>query len=123
MSIVYTTHYMEEAERLCDRIAIVDRGRIVALGSKEDLVHQAFASRSRVLARFGGAADGIAAWVRRLGGTYVDSTAQFTVEHPTEIVGLLQAAAQDGLELIDVSLSKPNLESVFLHLTGRELRD
>ena len=127
MSIVYTTHYMEEAERLCDRIAIVDRGRIVALGSREELVYQAFASRSQVLARFAGPADRIAAWVEARGGAYVDgptdSTAQFTVEHPTEIVGLLEAAAQAGLELTDVSLRKPNLESVFLHLTGRELRD
>jgi ABC-2 type transport system ATP-binding protein len=123
MSIVYTTHYMEEAERLCDRIAIVDRGRIVAQGSREELVHQAFASRSQVLARFAGPADRIAAWVEQRSGHYVDSTAQFTVEHPTEIVGLLEAAAQAGLELTDVSLRKPNLESVFLHLTGRELRD
>jgi ABC-2 type transport system ATP-binding protein len=127
MSIVYTTHYMEEAERLCDRIAIVDRGRIVALGSREELVHQAFASRSQVLARFAGPADRIAAWVEARGGAYVeghtDSTAQFTVERPTEIVGLLDSAARAGLELTDVSLRKPNLESVFLHLTGRELRD
>ncbi len=135
MSIVYTTHYMEEAERLCDRIAIVDRGRIVALGSREELVHQAFASRSQVLARFAGPADRIAAWVEGRGGTYVEGqveghgdgptagTAQFTVERPTEIVGLLDSAAQAGLELTDVTLRKPNLESVFLHLTGRELRD
>jgi ABC-2 type transport system ATP-binding protein len=127
MSIVYTTHYIEEAERLCDRIAIVDRGRIVALGSREELVHQAFASRSQVLARFAGPADRIAAWVEGRGGSYVeghaDSTAQFTVEHPTEIVALLESAAQAGLELTDVTLRKPNLESVFLHLTGRELRD
>jgi ABC-2 type transport system ATP-binding protein len=123
MSIVYTTHYMEEAERLCDRIAIVDRGRIVALGSKEELVHQAFASRSHVLARFAGPADRIAAWAEQRSGRYADGAAQFTVEHPTEIVGLLEAATLAGLELTDVSLRKPNLESVFLHLTGRELRD
>jgi ABC-2 type transport system ATP-binding protein len=143
MSIVYTTHYMEEAERLCDRIAIVDRGRIVALGSREELVHQAFASRSQVLARFAGPADRIAAWVESRGGTYVEShvegnvagrtdsptdsrtnnVVQFTVEHPTEIVALLDSAVKAGLELTDVTLRKPNLESVFLHLTGRELRD
>jgi ABC-2 type transport system ATP-binding protein len=53
----------------------------------------------------------------------VDSTAQFTVEHPTEIAGLLDDAARAGLEVVDVSLRRPNLESVFLHLTGRELHD
>jgi ABC-2 type transport system ATP-binding protein len=123
ISIVYTTHYMEEAERLCDRIAIVDHGRIIALGPKEELVHQSFASRSQVLACFAGPAGRIAAWAEQRGGRCVEGVAQFTVEHPTEIVGLLQAAAEAGLELTDVSLSKPNLESVFLSLTGRELRD
>jgi len=123
MSIIYTTHYMEEAERLCDRIAIVDHGRIIALGTKEELVHNAFASRSEVVARFGNAHDGVAAWVEQRGGRYDEGTAQFTIEHATEIAGLLDAAARVGFELVDVSLRKPNLESVFLHLTGRELRD
>src|SRR5207248_431937 len=52
-SIIYTTHYMEEAERLCDRVAIIDHGRIIALGTREELVRNAFGSRSEVLARFG----------------------------------------------------------------------
>ena len=122
-TIIYTTHYMEEAERLCDRVAIVDHGRIIALGTNEELVQKAFASRSQVLARFAGSADGVSAWVEQRGGRLVDSTAQFTVEHPTEIAGLLDDAAGAGLELVDVSLRRPNLESVFLHLTGRGLRD
>lgn len=122
-AIIYTTHYMEEAERLCDRIAIVDHGRIIALGTNEDLVQNAFASRSQVLARFAGSAAGVSAWVEQHGGRLVDSTAQFTVEHPTEIAGLLDDAAKAGLEVVDASLRRPNLESVFLHLTGRELRD
>ena len=123
MSITYTTHYMEEAERLCDRVAIVDHGRIIALGTNADLVQNAFGSRSQVLARFGGADDRIAAWVTQHGGQPVEGAAQFTIEHPTEIAGLLEDSARAGLELLDVSLRKPNLESVFLHLTGRELRD
>lgn len=122
-AITYTTHYMEEAERLCDRIAIVDHGRIIALGTNEELVQNAFASRSQVLARFAGPSDAIAAWVGQRGGRLVDSTAEFTVEHPTEIAGLLDDAAGAGLDVVDVSLRRPNLESVFLHLTGRELRD
>jgi len=127
MSLIYTTHYMEEAERLCDRVAIVDHGKVIALGTNAELVQNAFGSRSTVLARFAGADertnDRVAAWVAERGGQAVDGSAQFTVEHPTEIAGLLESSAKEGFELVDVSLRKPNLESVFLHLTGRELRD
>jgi ABC-2 type transport system ATP-binding protein len=131
MTIIYTTHYMEEAERLCDRIAIVDHGRIVALDTKEALVRNAFGSSSQVLARFEGLDGKVAAWVAGRGGrmaesfadSKADSTAQFTVQHPTEIAALLDGASAEGFELMDLSLRRPNLESVFLHLTGRELRD
>ena len=123
MSIIYTTHYMEEAERLCDRVAIVDHGRIIALGTNADLVQNAFGSRSQVLARFAGTNERVSAWVAQHGGQPADGVAQFTIEHPTEIAGLLEDSVKAGLELLDVSLRKPNLESVFLHLTGRELRD
>jgi ABC-2 type transport system ATP-binding protein len=123
MSIIYTTHYMEEAERLCDRVAIIDHGRIVALGTKDELVHNAFASRSEVLARFDSMDDGVGAWVEQRGGLFDNGLARFSVEHATDIAGLLDAAAKAGHELADVSLRKPNLESVFLHWTGRELRD
>ena len=123
MSLIYTTHYMEEAERLCDRVAIVDHGKVIALGTNAELVQNAFGSRSQVLARFAGTDDRVAAWVKERGGHTVEGSAQFTIEHPTEIAGLLEASAKAGFELVDVSLRKPNLESVFLHLTGRELRD
>jgi len=123
MSLIYTTHYMEEAERLCDRIAIIDHGKIIALGMHADLVRTTFGSRSQVLARYAGADERIAAWVFERGGQVVDGTAQFSIEHPAEVGALLEASAKAGLELIDVSIRKPNLELVFLHLTGRELRD
>lgn len=123
MTIIYTMHSMEEAERLCDRIAIVDHGRMIALDTKDALVRNAFASRSQVVARLEGPEGKVAAWVAERGGKMTDSTAEFKVEHPSEITVLLEDAASSGLELVDLSLRRPNLESVFLHLTGRELRD
>ncbi len=122
-AIIYTTHYMEEAERLCDRVAIIDHGRIIAQGSKDELIRSAFASRSQVLARFAGPPAEIGAWVERHAGRQVDGAAEFTIENSNLIAALLDDADSSGLELLDVTLRQPNLESVFLHLTGRELRD
>ena len=76
-----------------------------------------------MLARFGGSPDRVVPWVAARGGQTIDGIAQFTIAHPVEIASLLEDSATAGLELVDVSLRKPNLESVFLHLTGRELRD
>ncbi len=122
-ALIYTTHYMEEAERLCDRIAIIDHGKVIAAGTKEELVRASYGTRSQVVARFAGDSEAIRAWAARHEGRVTEETAEFTIEQAGEIAPLLDDAARAGLELKDVSLRKPNLESVFLHLTGRELRD
>jgi len=121
-TVIYTTHYMEEAERLCDSIAIVDHGRVIAQGAQEELVAQSFGSRSDVLMRFASTVENGSAWAAARGGTVDEGVAHFAVEKPTDIGPLLDAAIQDGLEVIDVVLRRPNLESVFLQLTGRDLR-
>jgi ABC-2 type transport system ATP-binding protein len=121
-TVIYTTHYMEEAERLCDTIAIIDHGRIIALGSKQDLVARVFGSRSSVTMHFGPHHADLAAWAEAHGASIQNSTIHCTIEKPSEVAALIDSATRDGLEILDVTLQRPNLESVFLYLTGKELR-
>jgi len=99
-TVVYTTHYMEEAARLCDRVAIVDRGRLLALGSVDELV-AAHGGEPALVARLDGAEIRIA-----------------TRDPASELAGLLARGRVD-----DVRIERASLEQVFLHLTGRSLRD
>jgi ABC-2 type transport system ATP-binding protein len=120
-TIIYTTHYMEEVERLCDRIAILDHAQIIAIGAMDELITQSFGRRYDVLIYIasGEGED----WARAHNGVFKDGVAQFSVERPTDVGALLDTAEKAGLNVVDVSLRRPNLESVFLHLTGRELRE
>jgi ABC-2 type transport system ATP-binding protein len=122
-TVIYTTHYMEEAERLCDRIAIVDHGRVIAQGTKEELVERAFGGQSDVVMRFSAGSTGAPAWAAAQGATFEADRAHFSVAQPTDIAALLNSAGQHRLPVADVTLRRPNLESVFLHLTGRSLRE
>jgi len=125
VSAIYTTHYMEEAERLCDRIAIVDHGQVIALGTNAELVRDAFGQQCGVAIHLGAEPTAAgAAWIAERGGLREGLAVHFTVTSPADEVGALLAAARDQqLEIRDLALKAPNLESVFLHLTGRELRE
>jgi len=71
---------------------------------------------------FASSALNVDSWAGARGGDMKAGVAHFSIEQPTAIASLLDAASHDGLEVIDVTLRRPNLESVFLQLTGRELR-
>ena len=122
-TVIYTTHYMEEAERLCDRIAILDNARIIAEGTKSELIARSFGTYLDVEMSVSGPDTAAAEWTGALGGTLTGDSAHFSVARPVQIGALLVAAGERGIEVNDVALHRPNLESVFLKLTGRELRE
>ncbi len=127
VTIVYTTHYMEEAERLCDRVGVVDRGRVVAVGTREELV-RSLGAEDEAERRFapGDLADE-SRWreaflplvVRRRG----DDALAVSVRGIEGVKDVLAAAERARLPAKSVTLRKPDLETVFLALTGRALRD
>jgi ABC-2 type transport system ATP-binding protein len=122
VSVIYTTHYMEEAERLCDRVAIIDHGKIIAMGTQADLVKQSFGTRSELTVYCDDAAD----WAASMGGASSTDggSYRFTVTDPAlEIAKILESARGKSIAVRDLSFKAPNLESVFLHLTGRGLRE
>jgi ABC-2 type transport system ATP-binding protein len=124
-TIVLTTHYIEEAERLCDRVAIVDHGKVIAQGTPREL-KQTSANTSRVEVRLAKPAsngtlkslDGVVD-ARELGGAYV-LHCQRTAP---AIVALVKHLEAEGNELVSLEIATPSLEDVFIELTGRRLRD
>ncbi len=124
-TVIYTTHYMEEAERLCDRIAIIDHGKVIAIGTKEDLISRCFGNKTDVTIRLpldAHSNSGTTEWVQSRAGKLADGVARFTIDRASDVAALLDSAVKAGVEVVDVTLRRPNLESVFLQLTGRELR-
>jgi ABC-2 type transport system ATP-binding protein len=127
MAVLYTTHYMEEAERLCDRVGIIDEGEIKAEGTRRQLVDM-LGRRDRVHLTASGALDAAA---RALGA--IDSIEGATAhEQGIELLvsdargrlpEILQVATQAGASVGGVEVVEPDLEAVFLDLTGKSLRD
>jgi ABC-2 type transport system ATP-binding protein len=114
-TVLYTTHYMEEAQRLCDRVAIMDHGKILALDTVEALIAQ-HGGQSTVEAEL----DSVPAEPERLPGTLDGRTLRLQTDQPLEAAARLAAL---GLKVRSFHIEQPNLEMVFLALTGRRLRD
>jgi ABC-2 type transport system ATP-binding protein len=127
MTMVYTTHYMEEAERLCDRVAIVDEGRIIALDTPKKLI----ADLGGGLIHLGvanGLADGIIPQIQSLpqvrNVTRLNGKLEVEAVHAQEVlIRLLDIFNQTDTDITALEVLEPNLETVFLHLTGKRLRE
>jgi ABC-2 type transport system ATP-binding protein len=124
-TVLLTTHYMEEAEQLCDRVAIVDHGRILEIGTINELVGRHFRERS---IRFSARPELTDDILRPLNGVSrlareADEVVLFTPDVPATIGDLLKLTDRLGLEGLDIAVRRPTLEDVFLELTGRALRD
>jgi ABC-2 type transport system ATP-binding protein len=127
MAILYTTHYMEEAERLCDRVGIIDAGRIIAEGTRRELVAMV-GGLDRVRLAATGDLPEAARQARAIDGVrevtvHESGIDLLVVEARRLLPALLGALSQDGVGVRSVEVVEPDLEAVFLHLTGKALRE
>jgi len=124
-TVLLTTHYMEEAEVLCDRIAIMDHGRILEMGTVDELVSRHFHERAVRFDRNEALGDvdlGTLPAVHSVAGD-ADEVVLYTADVPATIGGLLALAEARGTEAVNLGIRRASLEDVFLALTGRALRD
>ena len=126
-TVILTTHFMEEAERLCDRVAILDHGRIVALATPTALIHNLKAEERVIFNLDGSLSAALENALSSVGRVEVQGQ-EVTVHGKngrkiplvSEVVGLLTGL---GIQFRDLRTEQPNLEDVFLSLTGREMRE
>jgi len=128
-TVLLTTHYMDEAERLCDRLAIVDHGQVIAEGTPPDLIDRLGGHHVVEFEASGNSADGNALdlW-RALPGVdsvrHDDGLISLTVREPhLTIPALLDAVEKQGSQLLHLTTRQASLEDVFVNLTGRHLRE
>jgi len=125
MAVLYTTHYMEEAERLCDRVGIIDEGTIKAEGTRRSLVAM-IGEKDRIV--LSGDVEPAADELRKMDGVVDvypgDHRLDVMVTQASSILpALLTRITEAGGSVSGVEIEEPNLEAVFLHLTGKALRD
>jgi ABC-2 type transport system ATP-binding protein len=127
MTVLYTTHYMEEAAELSDHIAIMDKGRVIAYGTHDELIKMV-GEQTRIDVTLNTEAEKILdAWRATEGVSKIDSLdgkVTALVDDSNRVLPrLFEAASKANVRITSVDIQEPNLETVFLHLTGRALRD
>ena len=129
MTVLYTTHYMEEAEELSDRVGIIDHGELIAIGTQDELTKQVGQTDTLIL-HIGENEDteALAESLKGLDGVLeaiaVDHEVSIVTPQAEDVLATIVGAANDrGIKIRSIDIREPNLEAVFLHLTGRALRD
>jgi ABC-2 type transport system ATP-binding protein len=127
MTVLYTTHYMEEAQELSDHIAIMDKGTVIASGTHEELV-RIVGEFDKISITMPEIPERLVSKWRRIAGveavTSMDGRATVLASNSrTVLPRLIQVSLETGNHLVSLDIEVPNLEAVFLHLTGRALRD
>ncbi len=127
MTVLYTTHYMEEAQELSDHIAIMDHGKIIANGTNAELV-KIVGEMDRITVTLNAESTQVLeAWKNVQGVSKVsadDGSIQILADDSNRVLPhLFETAAAREVRITSVAIQEPNLEAVFLHLTGRALRD
>jgi len=127
-TILLTTHYMEEADRLCQRVAIMDHGRILALDTPAALKQSIGADTIVTVKTTGDAARLAELLAKDVEGVARTRVAEDKLELHMQgadrlVPRIVLAAEREGFDLVDVSIAEPTLETVFISLTGKELRD
>ena len=127
-TIMLTTHYMEEADKLCDRVAIMDHGKILALDTPTDLKRSVGADTIVTVKATGDPSALAAAFESRLEGLTrtrpISDGVELQVRGSDRLVPrIVEAAEAAGISLADLSVAEPTLETVFIGLTGKEFRD
>jgi ABC-2 type transport system ATP-binding protein len=127
MTVLYTTHYMEEAQELSDHIAIMDNGKMIASGTNAELV-KIVGELDRITVTINAeSARVLQPWKAVQGVSQVtaeDGTLTILADDSNRVLPhLFETAASNGVRITSVAIQEPNLEAVFLHLTGKALRD
>lgn len=125
MTIIYTTHYMEEVERLCNRIAIVDSGEIVAQGTQDELQKQSEVKESIEIIVASISDEKLAKLKKKLQLQITSNNNKITFQCDVnkDLANIISVCNDTGLIIEDLELKKVNLEAIFLNLTGKQLRD
>ena len=125
MTLLYTSHYMEEVERLCDRIAIVDHGRVIAQGTKDQLVRDILGtSQELTVTTDSYMLPGLREKLEKVDASMNGTVAKIRITSAAdEIAEVLSIYRSENATVRDLALKTPGLEAVFLSLTGRELRE